>query len=136
MQKLYKSVFNKYSLLSMATIIELIFSNFIQYRMFTICSDLERWWFDLFIHLFTCLFMYLFIYCPCSERKGERRHLGSLALKRCWNIFPAHRIFSVKGFFWHNLIRNLFLILSLKLLFRICATYVLGCSFIKSSLTD
>ena len=40
-----------------------------------------------------------------------------------------------KIFFWQSLILNLFLILPLKLLFQKCATYVLGYSFIKSSLT-
>ena len=33
-----------------------------------------------------------FFYCPRSERKRARRHLGSPARKRCWNIFPAHRV--------------------------------------------
>ena len=45
-----------------------------------------------------------------------------------------HLVFPEK-FFWHNLILNLFFILCLKLLFRKCATYVVGCSSIKSSLT-
>ena len=37
--------------------------------------------------------------CPRSERKQEMRHLGSPAHKRCWNVFPAHRIFFSKEIF-------------------------------------
>ena len=43
---------------------------------------------------------------------------------------------SGKRIFWRSLMLNLFLILSLKSLFRKCAIYVLGCSLIKTSLTD
>ena len=40
-----------------------------------------------------------------------------------------------KSFFWHSLIINLFFILCLEFLFWKCAGYILGCSFIKSTLT-
>ena len=66
-----------------------------------------------------------FTWLPCSERKLASRHLGSPPLRDA-GIFSQLIIFlSVKRFFWHNLILNLFFTLSLKLLFGKCATYVL-----------
>ena len=39
------------------------------------------------------LYFLIGYFLPHNEREPARKHLGSHARKRCWNVFPAHRIF-------------------------------------------
>ena len=39
------------------------------------------------------LYLLIGYFLPHNEREPVRKHLGSHARKRCWNVFPAHRIF-------------------------------------------
>ena len=78
-----------------------IFFCFLETKALTSISwaadDLHRNFYIVFETIFVFVFLLNFV-APLSERKRARRHLGSPARKRCWNIFPFLRtFFSIKG---------------------------------------